>query len=133
VPVLEQGEAGDGARRRQQARALRLTRTSIACACLAESAWGLLRRKAHEQGSPPLSNFCAANVLATIDVINTIVEMRDPVHRRPRAQSVSHLARAIAAGLGLDEDAQERIGLAGWCMMSASWRSRRKSSPSRAA
>jgi HD-GYP domain-containing protein (c-di-GMP phosphodiesterase class II) len=78
---------------------------------LAESAWGLLRRKAHEQREARHREFLAANVLATIDVINTIVEMRDP-YTAGHERRVSHLARAIAAGLQLDDDAQERIGLA---------------------
>jgi HD-GYP domain-containing protein (c-di-GMP phosphodiesterase class II) len=78
---------------------------------LAESAWGLLRRKAHEQREVRHREFLAANVLATIDVINTIQEMRDP-YTAGHEERVSHLARAIAAGLSLDKDAQERIGLA---------------------
>jgi putative nucleotidyltransferase with HDIG domain len=79
---------------------------------LAESAWGLLRRKAHEQREARHVEFLKANVLATIDVINTIVEMRDP-YTAGHEQRVAQLARAIAAGLGLDEEMQERIELAG--------------------
>lgn len=78
---------------------------------LAESAWGLLRRKAHEQREARHVEFLEANMLATIDVISTIVEMRDP-YTAGHERRVAHLARAIAAELGLDEDAQERIELA---------------------
>lgn len=78
---------------------------------LAESAWGLLRRKAHEQREARHVEFLEANMLATIDVINTIVEMRDP-YTAGHEQRVADLSRAIAAGLGLDEGTRERIGLA---------------------
>jgi putative nucleotidyltransferase with HDIG domain len=78
---------------------------------LAESAWGVLRRKAHEQREARHVRFLEENMLATIDVINTIVEMRDP-YTAGHEQRVAHLARAIAAELGLDEEIQERIALA---------------------
>ena len=42
---------------------------------LAESAWGLLRRKAHEQREARHLEFLEANMLATIDVVSTIVSM----------------------------------------------------------
>jgi putative nucleotidyltransferase with HDIG domain len=78
---------------------------------LAESAWGLLRRKAHEQREARHLEFLEANMLATIDVINTIVEMRDP-YTAGHEHHVARLACAIAAELGLDEDARERIRMA---------------------
>lgn len=78
---------------------------------LGESAWGLLRRKAHEQREARHVAFLEANMLATIDVINTIVEMRDP-YTAGHEQRVAGLARAIAAEMGLDEHTQERIELA---------------------
>lgn len=78
---------------------------------LGESAWGLLRRKAHEQREARHVQFLEANMLATIDVINTIVEMRDP-YTAGHEQRVARLARAIAAEMGLDEHTQERIELA---------------------
>jgi HD-GYP domain-containing protein (c-di-GMP phosphodiesterase class II) len=78
---------------------------------LAESAWGLLRRKAHEQREARHLEFLEANMLATIDVINTIVEMRDP-YTAGHEHHVARLACAIAAELGLDDEAQERIGMA---------------------
>lgn len=78
---------------------------------LAESAWGLLRRKAHEEREARHLEFLEANMRATIDVISTIVEMRDP-YTAGHEQRVADLARAIAAELGLDEEIQERIGMA---------------------
>lgn len=78
---------------------------------LAESAWGLLRRKAHEQREARQMELLEANMLATIDVINTIVEMRDP-YTAGHEKRVARLARAIAAELGLDEETRQRIGMA---------------------
>lgn len=78
---------------------------------LAESAWGLLRRKAHEQREARHREFLEANMRGTVDVVNTIVEMRDP-YTAGHERRVAHLARAIAADLGLDEETQDRISLA---------------------
>ena len=78
---------------------------------LAESAWGLLRRKAHEQREARHIEFLEANMLATIEVVNTIVSMRDP-YTAGHERRVSHLARRIAAELGLDEEMQDRVAMA---------------------
>jgi putative nucleotidyltransferase with HDIG domain len=78
---------------------------------LAESAWGLLRRKAHEQREARHLQFLEANMLATIDVISTMVEMRDPYTAGHEAR-VTHLARQLAVTMGLDEELQERVALA---------------------
>ena len=78
---------------------------------LAESAWGLLRRKAHEQREARHLEFLEANMLATIDVVSTIVAMRDP-YTAGHERRVSHLARAIAAELMLDDEAQDRTEMA---------------------
>lgn len=78
---------------------------------LAESAWGLLRRKAHEQREARHREFLEANMRGTIDVVNTIVEMRDP-YTAGHERRVAHLARAIAVDFGLDEETRDRIGLA---------------------
>lgn len=78
---------------------------------LAESAWGLLRRKAHEGREARHLQFLEANMRATIDVISTIVEMRDP-YTAGHERRVANLASAIAAELGLDEEVQARIGMA---------------------
>lgn len=78
---------------------------------LAESAWGLLRRKAHEQREARHLEFLEANMQATIDVVSTIVAMRDPFtagHER----RVANLARTLAAELGLDEEIQDRVEMA---------------------
>jgi putative nucleotidyltransferase with HDIG domain len=79
---------------------------------LAESAWGLLRRKAHEEREARYIEFLEANMLATIDVVSTIADMRDP-YTAGHERRVAHLARAIAVELGLDEDKQHRIFVAG--------------------
>jgi putative nucleotidyltransferase with HDIG domain len=79
---------------------------------LAESTWGLLQRKAHEARETRQLEFLEANMLATIDVISRIVEMRDP-HTAGHERRVARLARAIAAELRLDEEMQERIAIAG--------------------
>jgi putative nucleotidyltransferase with HDIG domain len=78
---------------------------------LAESAWGLLRRKAHRQREARHLEFLEANMVATIDVVSTIVAMRDP-YTAGHERRVTHLARAIAAELGLDEEAQDRVAMA---------------------
>jgi putative nucleotidyltransferase with HDIG domain len=78
---------------------------------LAESAWGLLRRKAHDDREARHREFLEANMQATIEVVNTIVSMRDP-YTAGHEQRVAHLARAIAAGMGLEEDVQNRVELA---------------------
>jgi HD-GYP domain-containing protein (c-di-GMP phosphodiesterase class II) len=78
---------------------------------LAESAWGLLRRKAHEQREARYLEFLESNMLATVDIVSTIVEMRDP-YTAGHERRVAHLARAIAAGLGLDEEMQDRVAVA---------------------
>lgn len=78
---------------------------------LAESAWGLLRRKAHEQREARHLAFLEANMLATIDVVSTIVAMRDP-YTAGHEKRVSHLARAMAGELGLDDETQDRVGMA---------------------
>jgi putative nucleotidyltransferase with HDIG domain len=79
---------------------------------LAESAWGLLRRKAHEQREARHLAFLQANMHATIEVVNTIVEMRDP-YTAGHEKRVSNLARAIAVSLGLDEEMCDRVAMAG--------------------
>lgn len=79
---------------------------------LAESAWGLFRRKAHRLREARHLEFLKANMLATVDVVSTIVAMRDPFtagHER----RVSNLAKTIAATMGLDEDHQQRVAVAG--------------------
>jgi putative nucleotidyltransferase with HDIG domain len=78
---------------------------------LAESAWGLLRRKAHEEREARHRQFLEENMLATIEVVNTIVSMRDP-YTAGHERRVSHLARAIAAEMGLDEEIQDRVRIA---------------------
>ncbi len=78
---------------------------------LAESAWGLLRRKAHQQREARHLEFLEANMLATIDVVSTIVAMRDP-YTAGHETRVSRLARAIAAALGLDDEMQDRAEMA---------------------
>jgi HD-GYP domain-containing protein (c-di-GMP phosphodiesterase class II) len=78
---------------------------------LAESAWGLLRRKAHEQREARHVEFLKANMLATVDVVSTIAEMRDP-YTAGHERRAAHLGRAIAAELGLDEEMQNRISIA---------------------
>ncbi len=78
---------------------------------LAESAWGLLRRKAHEERESRHMQFLEANMLATIDVVSTIVEMRDP-YTAGHERRVADLARTIAAELGLDQEMQERVAMA---------------------
>ena len=78
---------------------------------LAESAWGLLRRKAHEQREARHLEFLEANMLATIDVVSTIVSMGDP-YTAGHERRVAHLARSIAAELGLDEEMQDRVAMA---------------------
>lgn len=78
---------------------------------LAESAWGLLRRKVHEQREARHLEFLESNMLATIDVISTIVEMRDP-YTAGHERRVAHLARNIAAVLGLDEETRDRVAMA---------------------
>jgi putative nucleotidyltransferase with HDIG domain len=79
---------------------------------LAESAWGLLRRKAHEEREARHFDFLQANMLATVDVVSTIVGMRDP-YTAGHERRVSRLAREIARQMGLDEDMQQRIAVAG--------------------
>lgn len=79
---------------------------------LAESAWGLLRRKGHEEREARQLEFLQANMLATIDVVSTIVSMRDP-YTAGHERRVSHLARAIATELGLDEETRQRVAMAG--------------------
>lgn len=59
---------------------------------LAESAWGLLRRKAHEQREARHLEFLEANMLATIDVVSTVVSMGDP-YTAGHERRVAHLAR----------------------------------------
>lgn len=78
---------------------------------LAESAWGLLRRKAHAERESRHMQFLAANMLATIDVVSTIVEMRDP-YTAGHERRVADLVRTIAAELGLDEEMQARVAMA---------------------
>jgi putative nucleotidyltransferase with HDIG domain len=78
---------------------------------LAESAWGLLRRKAHEEREARHLQFLEDNMLATIEVVNTIVSMRDP-YTAGHERRVSHLARAIAAEMGLDDELQDRVRVA---------------------
>lgn len=78
---------------------------------LAESAWGLLRRKAHEEREARQLEFLQENMLATIDVVSTIVSMRDP-YTAGHERRVSDLARAIATELGLDEEVRERVAMA---------------------
>ncbi|NGP54177.1 HD-GYP domain-containing protein [Thioalkalivibrio sp. XN8] len=78
---------------------------------LAESAWGLLRRKAHEEREARHLRFLEDNMLATIEVVNTIVSMRDP-YTAGHERRVSHLARAIAAEMGLGEELQDRVRVA---------------------
>ncbi len=62
---------------------------------LAESAWGLLRRKAHEEREARHFDFLQANMLATVDVVSTIVGMRDP-YTAGHERRISRLAREIA-------------------------------------
>jgi len=110
VPVLEQGQpvmvVGVGNKRNayteEDVNRVRL---------LAESAWGLLRRKAHEQREARHLEFLEANMLATIDVISTIVEMRDP-YTAGHERRVRHLACAIATELDLDDAHRDRIAMA---------------------
>ncbi|NGX15756.1 HD domain-containing phosphohydrolase [Wenzhouxiangella sp. XN24] len=78
---------------------------------LAESAWGLLRRKAHEQREARHLEFLEANMLATIDVVSTIVEMRDP-YTAGHERRVRDLACAIAAELDLDDVQRDRVAMA---------------------
>ena len=78
---------------------------------LAESAWGLLRRKAHEQREARHLEFLEANMLATIDVVSTIVEMRDP-YTAGHERRVRDLACAIAAELELSDVQRDRIAMA---------------------
>ena len=78
---------------------------------LAESAWGLLRRKAHEEREARHLRFLEENMVATIEVVNTIVSMRDP-YTAGHERRVSHLARAIAAEMGLDDETQDRVRVA---------------------
>lgn len=78
---------------------------------LAESAWGLLRRKAHEEREARHLQFLEENMVATIEVVNTIVSMRDP-YTAGHERRVSHLAHAIAIEMGLDEEIQDRVRVA---------------------
>lgn len=78
---------------------------------LAESAWGLLRRKAHQEREARHLRFLEDNMLATIEVVNTIVSMRDP-YTAGHERRVSHLAQAIAAEMGLGEELQDRVRVA---------------------
>jgi putative nucleotidyltransferase with HDIG domain len=78
---------------------------------LAESAWGLLRRKAHQEREARHLRFLEENMVATIEVVNTIVSMRDP-YTAGHERRVSHLAHAIAAEMGLDLEIQDRVRVA---------------------
>ena len=111
VPVLEQGRPvmvlGVGNKR-----TLYSERDVEEVRLLAESAWGLLRRKAHEQREARHLKFLEDNMLATIEVVNTIVSMRDP-YTAGHERRVSHLARAIAEAMGLGQETQDRVRMAG--------------------
>jgi len=110
VPVMEAGKPvmilGVGNREEPytQADAKRLR-------IIAESTWSIMRRRAAEARSAEYLDYVQATMLATVDVVSSIVEMRDP-YTSGHERRVAHLSRALANAVGLSAESVERVAIA---------------------